>query len=279
MVELREARRAAARIGLGLQYVLKEARVFHILSKLSPVILSERVRAKAIIVFKGGTALNKIYLHGVQRFSEDLDFDAFFAEELTRGEKIAFIEGNIVSPLRGDYEIPKPRMMREVLRFTCTFENEVGMKDSVFIEFNLEPKKVGETELKEARSEILGTPSTKVPVYTFQTLIAKKIKTFYERESGKDLYDIYHSLKIPINLKDVATLLKEVLEAEGINYETFAREFLGKLEDERKIARMHASSNPYIPRKLRVDWVTSAREVKEKLSPLLTPSIYQKKNS
>lgn len=40
MVELREARKAAAKIGLGLQYVLKEARVFDIWSKLGPIILS-----------------------------------------------------------------------------------------------------------------------------------------------------------------------------------------------------------------------------------------------
>jgi len=32
MVELREARKASARIGLGLQYVLKEARIFDVWS-------------------------------------------------------------------------------------------------------------------------------------------------------------------------------------------------------------------------------------------------------
>jgi len=73
MVELREARKIASSSGLGLQYVLKEARVFDIWGKLSPLIMSEKVKSKANIVSKGGTALNKIYLSGVQRFSEDLD--------------------------------------------------------------------------------------------------------------------------------------------------------------------------------------------------------------
>jgi hypothetical protein len=36
MVELREARKIAANIGLGLQYLLKGARIFDIWSRLSP---------------------------------------------------------------------------------------------------------------------------------------------------------------------------------------------------------------------------------------------------
>lgn len=40
MVELREARKIAAKIGLGLQYVLKEARIFDVWKTLGPVIFS-----------------------------------------------------------------------------------------------------------------------------------------------------------------------------------------------------------------------------------------------
>jgi len=95
MVELREARKIAASTGLGLQYVLKEARVFDIWKRLSPIVMSRKVRSRAILVCKGGTALNKIYLAGVQRFSEDLDFDAFFKGSLTRGQKVDFLQKNL----------------------------------------------------------------------------------------------------------------------------------------------------------------------------------------
>ena len=95
MVELREARKIASSSGLGLQYVLKEARVFDIWGRLSPLIMSGKIRSKAIIVSKGGTALNKIYLSGVQRFSEDLDFDAFFKGSPRRGRKIEFLQSEL----------------------------------------------------------------------------------------------------------------------------------------------------------------------------------------
>jgi hypothetical protein len=41
-----------------------EARVFDIWGRLSPPILSDSVKSKAIIVCKCGTALNKIFLSG-----------------------------------------------------------------------------------------------------------------------------------------------------------------------------------------------------------------------
>ena len=47
MVNLREARQAAARVGIGLQYVIKEARVFDIWSKICPALLSDEMKKQA----------------------------------------------------------------------------------------------------------------------------------------------------------------------------------------------------------------------------------------
>jgi len=269
VVELREARKTAAKIGLGLQYVLKEARIFDILTKLSPVLLSKEISAKVTIICKGGTVLNKVFLKGTQRFSEDIDLDAFFAEKLGRKQKLVFLDKNILSLLRESYQIGRPRLMREVARFTCTFTNEMGAKDCVFVEFNLEPKGVRSFEIIEVRSEILKISPVKIPVYSFPVLVAKKIKTFYERGSGKDLYDIFCSLKIVEDIGEIVDVLKEVLKSEDIEYNEFVSEFIKKLEDQRSIARVHASTNPYIPRNLRVNWVEIATKLKDKLRPYL----------
>lgn len=92
MVELREAQQAAARTGIGMQYVLKEARVFDIWSKICPIMLSDAVLSEAEIICKGGTSLNKIYLGDIQRFSEDIDLDIFFKDGRSKDEKIEFIK-------------------------------------------------------------------------------------------------------------------------------------------------------------------------------------------
>ncbi len=270
MAELREARKIASASGLGLQYVLKEARVFDIWKRLSPLVMSKEIRSHALIVCKGGTALNKIYLSGVQRFSEDLDFDAFFNGSPGRRQKIDFLQTELIAALAKDYEVQKPRMMREIVRFTCTFLNEMGKKDSIFVEFNLQTPKVGTIEVQEARSQLWGAV-VRVPVYSFETLVAKKLKTFYERETGKDLYDIYRSLerKNDSEMRKIISALRRVLKSEGIKYSDFVAGVSKALKDEDLIAGMHASSNPYIPRTLRIHWGQAARRIREKLIPYL----------
>jgi predicted nucleotidyltransferase component of viral defense system len=270
MVELREARKIAASIGLGLQYVLKEARIFDIWSRLSPIVMSRKVKSTVLLVCKGGTALNKIYFAGVQRFSEDLDFDAFFKRNLTRRQKLDFLQENLIAALTGAYEVQTPRMMREVARFTSSFNNEMGKRDSIFVEFNLEAPKVGRVAVKEARSELWNL-AVSIPVYSFEALAAKKLKTFYERESGKDLYDIYRSLEGRSNdeMRRIVTMLRRVLKSEGIKYSDFVSGFTRTLDDQDLMARIHASSNPYIPRSLRIDWRDAAKETRQRLAHFL----------
>lgn len=265
MVELREARKTAAKIGLGLQYVLKEARVFDIWSKLSPIILSDEISSQVTIICKGGTVLNKVFLKGTQRFSEDLDFDAFFSKQLSKKEKIAFLDNSILSNLRSSYQIEKPRLMKDVVRFTCSFTNETGAKDCVFVEFNVEPRGSSDFVIQETTSELIKVQTIRIPTYSFSDLVAKKMKTFYDRGSGKDLYDIYYSLKIVKDVHEIVNVLKDVLKGEKIEYDEFVKEFLRKLGDREAIRRVHASTNPYVPRKLRVSYVEIAEEIEEKV--------------
>jgi predicted nucleotidyltransferase component of viral defense system len=95
---------------------------------------------------------------------------------------------------------------------------------------------------------------------SLSTLVAKKIVAFSDRFSGKDLYDIYYALKSGVNLMQVAEALTQILASEHIERNEFITDLTKKLEDERKIERVHASSNPYIPRKLRVNWVWLQRK-------------------
>jgi predicted nucleotidyltransferase component of viral defense system len=268
VVELREARRAAARTGLGLQYVLKEARVFDIWERLSPFWLSEK-RTVADVVCKGGTALNKVYFGPVQRFSEDIDLDIFFQQDINRRERIEFIKSQILPLLQPEYSLPKERLMKTVVRFDCHFTNELDRKDNIRVEFNLETPFVGEVSIRDARSEILKTTPVKVRTYSLPTLLAKKIKAFYERESGKDLYDIYYGLRENDDDEKVVKMLREVLPAERIVFREFSEGLSKQLVDEERIRRVHSSTNPYIPRDLRLDWVTVAREIRNRLLPLL----------
>ncbi|HIE41362.1 MAG TPA: hypothetical protein EYP80_01735 [Candidatus Aenigmarchaeota archaeon] len=149
MVSIFEARKLAVRYGLGLQYILKEFRIFDILQKIKPLFLDDKV----ITVFKGGTALNKVYFQKKQRFSEDLDFDIVFKKIFDKKQKIKYIESKITSFLP-KYSLDT-KYMRNTIRITCSFLNELERKDNVFLEFHLEDKIVGEHKLENIRSKLI----------------------------------------------------------------------------------------------------------------------------
>jgi len=269
MVELREARQAAAKVGIGLQYVLKEARVFDIWSKICPAFLSEDIASKATIICKGGTPLNKVYLGKVQRFSEDIDMDIFFKDKKEREDKIQFIKDKIIPILNSSYTIPKEARRKNIILFFCRFKNEIGMNDNIQLEFNIGETKTGIDEIASAHSEILPLKLDNIPVYSFDTLIAKKMKAFYEREEGKDVYDIYRSLKLSNNIKKVIPILKDVLKTSGIDYVEFKTEIPKKLADAKTMKRLHASTNPYIPKNMRIDFIKAAADISTQIIPHL----------
>ncbi|MGI0009199.1 MAG: nucleotidyl transferase AbiEii/AbiGii toxin family protein, partial [Nitrosopumilaceae archaeon] len=121
----------------------------------------------------------------------------------------------------------------------------------------------------KASSEILPLRLDNIPVYSFETLIAKKLKAFYEREEGKDVYDLYYSLKLNNNITKVIPILKDVLKSSKIDYNEFTKELPKKLADSKRMKSLHASTNPYIPTNLRIDFTKAAKEISGKVMPHL----------
>ena len=108
------------------------------------------------------------------------------------------------------------------------------MDDNVFLEFNVGETMTGSNEVTNAKSTVLPLTVDKVPVYSFHTLIAKKLKAFYERDEGKDVYDIYSSLKITNEIGAIIEILKDVLASADIKYDDFRTNISEKLQDRKK---------------------------------------------
>jgi len=90
----------ALNIGLPLQFAVKEYRMFDVFSKL----LARGWNFPLV----GGTAINKVYLAGEERFSEDLDFEVYGKQKL----KVPELEG---------YKIKGPYVYRRNIRFEAEY--------------------------------------------------------------------------------------------------------------------------------------------------------------
>ena len=95
--------------------------------------------------------------------------------------------------------------------------------------------------------------------------MAKKLKAFYEREEGKDVYDLYYSLQLNNNVTKIIPILKDVLESAQIDYGEFKKEILRKLADANLMKSLRLSANPYIPKNLRIDFVNASKEISDKI--------------
>lgn len=149
------------------------------------------------IYFKGGTALNKIFLDHA-RLSEDIDFTLTRDEKEVRDEILIILKK---LDFFKDYKEGKDFIGFSRMIITC--DSELG-KSELFIDLN----KRGNLELPTEIHEINHFYSPFIPKFSVKTvakeeLIAEKVRAAIERNKPRDHFDIYQIIKhdIPINMQ------------------------------------------------------------------------------
>jgi len=131
------------------------------------------------MVLKGGTALLLVY--GLDRFSEDLDFDSSKAMRLdSRLQEVASKYVTVKS-------IDRTKDTPTVLRYRLVYESALG-----------ESRLKIETSLRTTptASQIIDG----MKVYDLPTLIGQKLTALKNRTKARDLYDVYFLAKNYANL-------------------------------------------------------------------------------
>src|SRR3989344_8116404 len=148
------------------------------------------------VYFKGGTALNKIFLNH-SRLSEDIDFTLARDEKEVRNEISQILNK---SKLFG--EIGEGKNVDGFLRMTVKYKSELG-EGEIFIDLN----KRGKLILPSENHKLDHFYSPFIPEFSVRTLakeelIAEKVAASIGRNKPRDHYDVYKIIKagIPINL-------------------------------------------------------------------------------
>lgn len=237
-MNLRELRQLAARSELSLNYIAKDLIISRTLNKLQDT---------AGIVFKGGTAINRVFLKksGKMRFSEDIDIDLDTGKEPSQAIKET---DRIVQKLKFFDKISRPRIMHSTIRYDLFYTNPLEHKDKVRLEFT-----VGKINRRHSRQLVnfgfVPSDPALLEVYGRDVLIRHKIECVLTRKEGKDIYDLYYLLEG--GFKPGKHLAHKLAESLSLN--------------DAEIKQLANSSNHYIPRNLRPDWSMLIRGLKEKL--------------
>ena len=223
MIEGRVLRRMAAERRLGLDIVEKDYALGWILKGVSASSVSDN------LVFKGGTALSKVYYPLNWRISEDLDFTLLGGSmegvsSRLREELPGIVEeqsGGVRLSLRDPYVRP------DFLRVTASFYGPIT-QHRTRIEVTRE-KFIGDYGRMVAPASY-DCPDFSLLAYTLDNILAEKLRSLIERTRIRDNYDSWRLLSMNVVDNDlVKELFLDKCKGKGIVFNEVGQLFLSDL--------------------------------------------------
>lgn len=264
-LDLEVCRVIAVRNGLPLQFVFKEFHLMHVLGRIAEFVADK----PDSLIFKGGTALNKVYTKTTQRFSEDADFDLVIAD----ADRKLLDYGKEIAKTMTDYKIDEFRKVGDTIQFYCRYETPLDGEDHVRVD--IAPKRLVIAKPLENRSidsEFTRSSITGIRTYSIEDLTARKMYALANRTEGKDVYDV--SMALPMcNVNELKKAISCMLESEGVgNTEVglFIKKMIKQLERS-NATKQRNLTNPFIPLARRPkDWNELKGDLLLKLGKLVS---------
>lgn len=157
------------------------------------------------IAFRGGTALNKLVLPKALRYSEDIDLNR--------------LENSPVKPVIDSFREALDEMLGQPARVKTTANSIKILYDYPSIDEGTKRLKV-EINVRETlpSKPLLKVPyevnsdyfkgKTTISAFDTEEMIGSKIRALYQRNKGRDLFDLYELSKLNLNWKNIVASFK-----------------------------------------------------------------------
>ena len=158
------------------------------------------------LVFRGGTALNKLFLKPPARYSEDIDFVQKNPEPI--GPTIDIIR-EVLKPWLGE---PKWKITQRSAKLIYKYEAINKLPSKLKIEINnTEHFQMLPLLNKEFHVQSdWWSGKADIATYELDELMATKLKALYQRRKGRDLFDLWYVIKNKlVNLDRVFEIFTE----------------------------------------------------------------------
>lgn len=144
---------------------------------------------KESLVFRGGTALNKLFFNPGLRYSEDIDLVQFKAGP--SGEIMTSIH-QILDPWLGK---PKYKQTQGRVTFYYKFETENAPVKTMKLKVEINTREHGSVFDTIEKPFIVENGwffgKTSIKTYALEELMATKLRALYQRRKGRDLFDLF----------------------------------------------------------------------------------------
>lgn len=215
MIDTDALRKLARKTGFDITTLEKDYALTWLLSG----IYSNDSPLKDILVFKGGTAVRKVYFPE-WRLSEDLDFTVI--EKVGSGTvKNGFVavfkslngSSGIIFSL-GDFESTKYGIFINV-----QFVGPLQYKNRIAHDVSLTEKMVDKPVKIKVRPEYIDVPEFEATAYSLNEIVVEKIRSMFQRTRARDYYDVWRLMKQKNpDVKIVKDLLIQKCAITGIKF-------------------------------------------------------------
>ena len=200
---------------------------------------------KNTLVFRGGTALNKLFLKPPARYSEDIDFVQKNPDPI--GQTLDAIR-ELLKPLLGE---PKWKITQRSAKLIYKYESINKMPAKLKIEINT-TEHFQVLPLKSVAFSMDSTwlkGTTDILTYEIDELMATKLRALYQRRKGRDLFDIWYATSNEfINLNRVFDIFSKYCTYNNIQISR--EDFIKNLEQKKNHRDFHMDMSILLPSKL-----------------------------
>lgn len=146
------------------------------------------------LLFKGGTALSKIYFPETWRYSEDLDFGVVGTFEGAKADLAsALADASTRSGI--EFEVTKHHELRQAGYPTHYVDVDVqysailGHRNTTSLDVMIDEHLAFEPTTRD--HQFADTPAFTVRAYRLEEIFAEKLRALYQRSAPRDFYDCY----------------------------------------------------------------------------------------
>lgn len=215
------------------------------------------------LVFRGGTALNKLFFTQPLRYSEDIDLVQYEAEPI--GDLMNEIHLTL-DPWLGT---PKYKQSHGRVSFYYRFETEHEPVRTMKLKVEINTREHGSIlEMQEIPFQIENgwfSGIAQIKVYALEELVGTKLRALYQRSKGRDLFDLYQVLKEHPHLETQKAIhcFQKYLENDGLSVSR--AEFEENMAEKLKKQSFSSDILPLLPATISYHQNEAYKHVHEKL--------------
>jgi len=194
------------------------------------------------LVFKGGTALSKVYFPRMWRLSEDLDFSLTRGELKMRREGIGGILAEAKEKSGIEFTLKGSHVNLDYLQLKIQYK---GVLDRNWIKVDVTVDDVVDKPVMKAfPQEYSDYVPFKVRVESLEEIFASKIRASIERKKCRDYFDLWKLGQLDFDKKKIKAVFAKKCAVKGVRFEGLLQIFPRDLKEtlrpywERELGRL-----------------------------------------